>query len=212
MNPELLIKHLLVGQMQTNCYLVIDQHAKEAVIIDPGDDGGYISNTLSDLGVTPTQIIATHGHFDHILATRELQLAFQIPFKVHAADEFLVNRMQQSAAFFLKIQITDPPPRINSCIKAGAVISVGDYKLQIFETPGHTPGSICLYTSDAGILFSGDTLFAHGGVGRTDFEYSSLQNLQTSLRRILSYPAETVIYSGHGSSSTIAAERPFHEG
>ena len=206
-----IIKTLVVGQMAANCYILADQLVGEAIIIDPGDDAEYIINTLRDLNVTPTQIIATHGHFDHILAAFELQQAYQIPFLINQKDVFLVSRMQETAQFFLKMNILDIPPKIDAYITGQEKISCGKYPLTVIETPGHTPGSICLYLENLQILFTGDTIFAEGGIGRTDFNYSSQAKLNESIERVLALPQATVLYPGHGLTATVAVEKTYHQ-
>lgn len=195
---------LIVGQLQTNCYLVADKKTKKTLIIDPGDDADYIERIVSDKRLAPTKIIATHGHFDHILAVTELKLAYKIPFLIHKEDEFLVSQMQSSARHFLGIA-TDPPPEIDGYIKADEFITIGDNKLKVIETPGHTPGGVCLYCQKDKILFTGDLLFAQG-VGRTDFSYSNSAALQASLVKIFRLPAATTVYCGHGQVTTIQDE------
>lgn len=202
-----IIKTLSIGQLSTNCYLVIDSKTQEALIIDPGDSAEYISNVLRDEGATPVKIIATHGHFDHILAVTELRLAYNIPFYIHKSDEFLVKRMQSSAQHFLNIA-TDPPPEIDGFLKKS--INVDKHVFEIIETPGHTLGSVCLYNKKENVLLTGDTIFANGGVGRTDFSYSSNKDLQKSLKKIFKLPIMTTIYPGHGASSTLKEEKVFH--
>ncbi len=179
----------VVGSMATNCYIV------DGMIIDPGDDAEYI---MSHLTVKPTMIVATHGHFDHIMAACALQLAYNIPFYMHEGDFFLLSRMQSSAKYFLGLKEVDPPP-VPSKIK----------DLPFIHTPGHTPGSICLYFKKDNILFSGDTIFADGAVGRTDFSYSKPLLLAESVQKILAYPAGTRILSGHGEQTTVKNERSF---
>lgn len=198
---------LIVGQMQTNCYLVHDQ-SPDTLIVDPGDDADYIERIISDNKLKPSKIVATHGHFDHIMAVTELQLAYSIPFKIHKSDEFLVKNMQSSAQHFLGI-VTDPPPIIDEYLNPVSGIVVGKHKIQIIETPGHTPGSICLYSKKEKILFTGDLLFADGGVGRTDFSYSSPEDLHNSLQKIFKLPGETQILPGHGPASQLDLEKKY---
>lgn len=198
---QLKIIPLVVGQMQTNCYLVAESNSKETIIIDPGDDADYIIRIISDNKLIPKKIIATHGHFDHIMGVTELKLAYNIPFLIHKNDAFLVSNMQKSAKHFLGIN-TDPPPSIDQFISSDTKIS-----LEIIETPGHTPGSICLYLKEGNILFTGDTIFAEGGVGRTDFSYSSVKELTKSLNKIFMLPQNTTIYPGHGNPSNLTKER-----
>ena len=126
-------------------------------------------------------IMATHGHFDHILAAYALQLAYNIPFYMHEADAFLLKTMQSSAKHFLHIDV-DPPPKLSEI-----------HDLPFIHTPGHTPGSICLYFKKEGVIFTGDTL-----LGRTDFAYSDKIAHARSVSTIFSLPPETKVYPGHG--------------
>ena len=194
------IRKLTVGQLQTNCYLVMT--GNEALIIDPGDDADYILRIIADEGIAPTKVIATHGHYDHILAVTELKLAYQIPFLMHKEDEFLLKRMSASAAHFGKI-VSDPPPKIDKYLKEGESLKIGNYKLKIVHTLGHTPGSISLYSKVAKAVFVGDVIFAGGGMGRTDFAYSNRKDLLDSVGKLLKLPEDTVVYSGHGEETTV---------
>lgn len=194
------VRTLVVGQLKTNCYLVID--SGKALIIDPGDDADYIQRIISDLEVKPTQIIATHGHYDHILAAGELKLAYNIPFLMHKADEFLLKRMGSSARHFSGLS-TDTAPKVDKYLTRSNPVTVGEDKLEVIETPGHTPGSVSLYNEEAKVIFVGDVMFAGGGIGRTDFTYSSLNDLQKSIKRFLKLPAATVVYPGHGEQTSI---------
>jgi len=228
------IERFILGPLQTNCYLVYDEGSFEAVVIDPADEGDFISQKIIDLGVDPKFIIATHGHFDHLLAALELKLNFNIPFLIHQADIPLLLKMQDSARFFTGLRV-DPPCPVDRFIKEGDEICFGKEKLKVIETPGHTPGSICLFglqilnqipkqacpggrsefkdrvqdneKSKVPIVFSGDTLFA-GGFGRTDFSYSSSQSLNKSLKeKIFVLPGETCVYPGHREETTISMEK-----
>lgn len=187
---------LTVGQMASNCYIA------DNIIIDPGDDAEYISDKLTSERITPSAIIATHGHFDHIMAARALQLAYNIPFYIRSEDMFLVERMSETAKHFLGTTIMDPPPEVTP-LEGDPIVG-----FSIFHTPGHTPGSICLVGD--GVIFTGDTIFADGGVGRTDHRYSSPEDLKQSIATVLRLPASTVIYPGHGDPSTVGEERGFH--
>lgn len=195
------VEKLTVGQMAENCYLVYDKINRETVIIDPGDDGDYLIRKIIDLKLKPVYIVATHGHFDHILAVLELKLAYKIPFLIHQADLFLLELAQQSAKHFLGIEV-DPIPKPDKFFKDGDEIKFRTQKLRVMETPGHTSGSICLLGKN--VVFTGDTVFAEG-VGRTDFAYSSRDDLQKSLKKILKLPDKTLVYPGHGEETTIKA-------
>lgn len=200
---------LQVGQMQENCYLVTDMQTKQTVIIDPGDDADYIERIIADNQLIPRQIIATHGHFDHIMAVLELKLAYNIPFKINFQDKFLVKNMSFSARHFIGIE-PGPPPPVEGTLSENNIIKIGSIRLTVLETPGHTPGSICLYNKEDKILFTGDTLFAEGGIGRTDFKYSNHSDLLSSLKKIFRLPANTRILPGHGLPSTLEAEKLHH--
>lgn len=196
------IERLVVGQLQTNCYLASCPKTKEVVIIDPADEGDFISQKILDLNLKPKAILATHGHFDHVLAVMELKLNFRIPFLIHQDELFLLKRAKTTADYFSSFP-ADPVPVANHHFKEGEEITFGEEKLRVIETPGHTPGGVSFYTR--GILFSGDTLFCQG-VGRTDFAYASYEALRQSLRKLFKLPKETVVYPGHGSETNLAAE------
>ena len=188
------IEQVVVGQLQTNCYLVWNEESLEAVIIDPGDDADYIIRRINDFNLSPQFILATHGHFDHVLGVMELKLAFNIPFLIHQKDLFLIKRAGKTAKFFTgKEEEPFLPP--DKFIKEGDKIRFGKESLKAIETPGHTPGSVSFYSP--GFLFSGDLIFAEG-VGRTDFTYSSKQELESSIKKILKLSSHTIIYPGHG--------------
>jgi len=172
------------------------------IIIDPGDDADYIINQINDLNKKPSMVVATHGHFDHLLAATEVMLAYNIPLLLHKADKFLLKRLQSSAKHFLGVE-TDPPPVVDRYLTEGEKIKIGKYTLEIISTPGHTPGGIALYCKEAKILFVGDTVFDNGGVGRTDFIYADNKELIKSIRKLMKLPDETVVYPGHGDKTTI---------
>ena len=201
---------LPVGPLQTNCYLASCPKTKEAIIIDPGDSGDFISQKILDLKLQPKVIVATHGHVDHIVAVIELKLAFNIPFLVHKKDLFLLKRNKETIEYFLGFnpypelfQWKNAETIVDQYIKEGDIMPFSKQKLKVIETPGHTPGGVCLYTK--GILFSGDTLFKNG-VGRSDLSYSSKEDLEASLQKLSKLPPKTIVYPGHGPETTISAE------
>lgn len=197
------IEKLVVGQLQTNCYLVWDEKTKEAIIIDPADDGDYIIRRVQDLGLKPKLIVATHGHVDHILAVTEIKLAFKIPFWIHEADLFLVKKIQSAARYWFRVE-ADPPPKVDKFIKKGDGIKFGQEKLKVMETPGHSPGGVSFYSR--GVVFDGDTLFKQG-IGRYDFSYASKEDLFESIEELFKLPSETIVYPGHGPETTIEEEK-----
>lgn len=210
------IETLVVGPLQTNCYLLVDQKTNEGIIIDPSDEAEFIAQKIFALKFKPKLIIATHGHFDHLLAAGELQLILSqskhlnpIPFYIHKKDLFLLKKTNQTASYWLGYPIKKPLPRLIKFIKENDQIKFGQLVLKVIESPGHTPGSILLFlnsNSQPPLLFSGDTLFKDN-IGRFDFSYSSKKDLFDSLKKILKLPKNTIVYPGHGEKTTIGKER-----
>ncbi len=199
-----------VGQMATNCYLLIDHEHSEAIVIDPGDDADYLSESLEKLKIKPRLLLATHGHFDHLMAARALQLNYQVPFLIGADDIFLVARMAETAKHFLGLTYVDPPPLVTQKLQDGQILAAGALKLQVLHTPGHTPGSVSFYLPQNQVIFVGDLFFAQGGVGRTDFSYSEGKALQSSLARIFLLPKATRVFPGHGPLTSLKREIRYH--
>ncbi len=200
---------LRVGQLATNCYLIYEPKTKKTIIIDPGDDADYILQIIKEKKLQPQIIIATHCHFDHIMAVNELKLNFKIPFLTHQKSLSLLSRMRKMAKFFVNFD-SGPAPKPNNFLKENEIIKIGSERLKIIETPGHTPDGICLYNKTDNVLFSGDTIFADGYLGRTDLVDSDSKKLKKSLEKIFKFPETTRILPGHGKSSTIAKEKKYH--
>jgi len=189
------VKRLSVGQMQSNCYIAYDKASGVCVVIDPGDEADYIQRVISDTLTTPVAIIATHGHFDHIMAAHELKLAYDIPFVCSPKDKFLLARLRKTAKHFLGVD-TLPSPKID--ISTRNKLKFDSLEFRVIETPGHTPGSICLLEEKEGLLFSGDLIFSDGLSGRSDFEYADEDLVRESIRKIKDLPEDTLVLPGHG--------------
>ena len=189
------MKTFILGNLQTNCYLLWNDLSGEAIIIDSADDGDFLSEELLRSNLKLVAVVLTHGHFDHNLAAFELQANFNCPFLIHPKDIFLVKKIKESAEFWLKRKIIEKPPREISPLPKD--FKLGNLKFKVVHAPGHTPGSICLYNQKKEVLFSGDTLFKNG-IGRTDFSYSSFLQITKSLAKIRRLPEKTLIFPGHG--------------
>jgi glyoxylase-like metal-dependent hydrolase (beta-lactamase superfamily II) len=199
------IEKLIVGQLQTNCYLAYEEQTREGVIIDPGDDAEYILNRVRDLEIKPLYILATHGHFDHVLAVLELKLALKTPFLINEKDLFLLKRAVGSAKFFTG-EKDALKPLVDKYIKENDRISFGKKgELKVIDSPGHSPGGVVF--ESRGVVFTGDTLFKQG-MGTTQYSYCSETALLNSIKnKLFKLPDETIVYPGHGEETTIGEEK-----
>ncbi|OGL52699.1 hypothetical protein A3K55_01750, partial [Candidatus Shapirobacteria bacterium RBG_13_44_7] len=190
---------LVLGELETNCYLVWEERSKECLVIDPADDGVGIAEEIRRRGLVPKMILATHGHFDHLLGALDLKLIFGIPFGCSSKDQFLLERQRETARYFLGREIEVPNfKKIDVDLDKEEKIEIGGEELGVIKTPGHTPGSVCFYSKKNGWLFSGDTLFAHGFRGDTKHEYSSTKLIFRSICSLFKLSRETIILPGHG--------------
>ena len=192
-----------LGQMQANCYFLIE--GQNCLIIDPADDAPFILEELQRHRLNLVGMLATHGHFDHLMAVGEIQKSFDIPLFIHKDDKFLTDRVEQTAEYFLGYKPVILPIKKIKNLKIDDVLRIKKFKIKIIYTPGHTPGSCCFYFKEENALFTGDTLFKDG-IGRYDFSYSNKDKLKNSLENIFKLPKETIIYSGHGEDTTIQDE------
>ncbi len=194
---------LVVGALETNCYLVYCPLTKECAVVDPGAEAEEILRLIAAKGVKPVVILNTHGHVDHVGANRDLKEKFDVPLCIHSADKPMLEKSQHSElALFLEAKDSPSPDRL---LKEGDKIKIGKSFLEVIHTPGHSPGSLSFFGD--GFLLSGDTLFS-GGVGRTDFPGGSWKELENSIKsKILVLPDETIILPGHGPSTTVGQEK-----
>lgn len=204
------IYRLVTGGMASNCYFLVDKETSGMIIIDPGDDPEYIVDTVARLGANPLAIVATHGHFDHILGGFVVERTFDAPFYLNPKDKFLLDRMQGSARHFLGVRLVDPPPLVTHDLLEGTEMRFGKHVLRSFASPGHTPGSMFLTIKNSHVVFVGDVMFAGGGTGRTDFSYSDRHILLQSIGQIMKLPDQTIVFSGHGEPTTVGKEKMYH--
>ena len=202
-----------LGQLQTNCYFLIN--GNNCLIIDPGDEANFILEELQRKKLNLVGLLATHGHFDHIGAVGEIQKSVDVPLYIFKEDQFLIDRLNETAEHFLGF---NPhflkPDLVNYLTKSELKIknftrpskSEGrSGKLKIIRTPGHTPGGCSYYFEKDKVLFTGDTLFKQG-IGRYDFSYCDKKDLFESIKKIIKLPKDTIIYPGHGDETTITQE------
>ncbi|MBC8262919.1 MAG: MBL fold metallo-hydrolase [Anaerolineales bacterium] len=199
----MIVKMLHVGPLQTNCYIVGCEDTKEGAIIDPGGDAKTILAEVERLGLKTKYVINTHGHFDHTLANKEVVKATGASLAIHAADAPMLTK--GGGALFFGIVGKGSPPA-DTILEEGQALTLGKIKLQVLHTPGHSPGSVCLYSEEEGVLFDGDVLF-NMGMGRYDLPGGDYRVLMESIQRLLALPDETTVYPGHGPATTIGRER-----
>lgn len=196
------IRPIICGDIQEVAYLVYDDARTDCVLVDPGDDCAALSAALGDR--TLSAMLLTHGHFDHVLAAGRLQRDTGAPVYVSEGDAAMVNDPAVNGLQFLMGVNEMPGPEIALTLY-GDALSVAGLTFQVLPTPGHSRGSVCLYLEDAGIMFSGDTLFC-AGFGRMDLYGGSPRQMRESLRALFKLPPETRVYPGHGSGTTIGDE------
>ena len=196
----MLIKAFEVGQLSTNCYVVIDENSLACAIIDPGAESGRILNYIADNNLKPVCIFLTHGHYDHTTAVASLRAELQVPAYIHKKD---VNPEGQHSNMKYTVAATDPV----WYYAEGDQIEVGGLTFTVMETPGHSEGSVTLRCEDA--LFTGDTLF-RDSCGRTDFEGGSMAVLLGSLKRLYAREGEFEVYPGHADYTSLDRERRFN--
>lgn len=195
----MIIETFVAGPVETNAYLVGDETTGEALLIDaPRECTAAVIERAAALGLTIRQIVDTHGHWDHIADNAALVAATGASLAVHTAD---ADRLAQPQST-MRLPFVIPPSQPDRLLQGGDTVTLGPHTFEVLHTPGHTPGSICLYAEEAGVLFSGDTLFDMG-MGRTDLPGGDENQLYVSLRHLANLPPETRVYPGHGAATTI---------
>lgn len=199
------VTRLVLGALDTNCWIVGDDAGGPRVVIDPGDEAPRILDMLA--GAAVAYVVLTHAHFDHIGAVADLLAATSAPLAAHVDDAGSLASAETTGGAAFGFNHTAPAPSI--LLTDGASLAVGAVTLTVLHTPGHTPGGMCLLATDgtgAAHLFSGDTLFS-GSVGRTDFPGGNSRELSRSIASQLSpLDGTTVVHPGHGPDTTIARE------
>lgn len=208
------INCIVVGMIDTNCYIVYDDERKEAVITDPGDNGEYIAKALQDAGLTPVAIFLTHCHFDHIRGIPKLREAYpDVPIYVHEEDvPWLTSggKAPQESSAVPAMATPVPLTDIDVVLKGGEKIEAGGMTFEVISTPGHTPGCVCYYCPEGKFLLSGDTMFYHTW-GATHFPGGDEKAIMESIRtKLLPLPADTAVLPGHENTTTIGEERKIH--
>lgn len=198
----MLIKCLAVGTFKTNCYIIRSETSNNGIIIDPGDAPQEILYYIQQSKLNIDYILLTHGHPDHCHALKEIKDITRAKIAIHKNDVKLLH--DRTLGLLLGLGYHElPDPDI--LLVEGDNISLGNTRFKILHTPGHTPGSICIY--GGGIVFTGDTLF-NSGIGRTDLPGGNSYDIINSIRdKLLKLPDEIIVYPGHGPITSIGTER-----
>ena len=205
------IDRLILGAYETNCYILRSgETAKDCLIVDAGLEADRLINFLKEHKLNPVAVVLTHGHIDHIAGVAALRAEFaDIKVYIHKVDAKMLTEAEHNLSALADVPFSADPADL--FIEAGDVIEQVSIKLQVLHTPGHTPGGICLYSKDEGIVFTDDTLFADS-IGRTDFPNGSMSQLLNNIReKLFTLPDETKVYPGHGPITTIAREKAHNQ-
>ncbi|MFO7637907.1 MAG: MBL fold metallo-hydrolase [bacterium] len=190
------VERLVVGPLATNCYIL--SAGGELAVIDPGAEPGRILGRLEELGGQVRYVINTHGHIDHVGGNAVLVEATGAELLIHAEDAPMLTEPDASLAAYMGVEVSALTP--NRLLEGGDEVALGDARLRVVHTPGHTPGGICLFGD--GPVFTGDTLFLDS-IGRTDFPGGSNRQMQESVQMLRArLPREAMLYPGHGDTGS----------
>jgi glyoxylase-like metal-dependent hydrolase (beta-lactamase superfamily II) len=201
----MIIEGFPVGPIQANCYIVGDENSHKGVVIDPGDEAERIIERLAHHNLDIDVIFNTHGHFDHVGGNKKLKEATGANIAIHPDDAHYLSKLSESAAAWGMTTENSPPP--DMLLADGQVVETEDLRFTVLHTPGHSPGSVSLVLEGAGIVFTGDLIFA-GSIGRTDFpggDYTAL--IQSVREKIFTLGDDVRILSGHGPQTTVGFEK-----
>ncbi|MBK5241619.1 MBL fold metallo-hydrolase [Clostridium sp.] len=192
------IKKLVTGIYGSNCYIVMDENTKEAVVLDPGGDVDDIAGAIDTMGASVKYILLTHGHLDHTTGVAELKTITKATVCISKLDDDLITKGEHLFGPLIK-------GGADKIIKQGDIIKIANLEVACIDTPGHTPGGMCFLVQNC--VFTGDTLFA-GSIGRTDFSGGDFGSIITSIKsKLLTLPGDTIVYPGHQQISTINNEK-----
>ena len=193
-----------LGMIYTNCYIVTNEDTKEGLIIDPSDQAADIKARIQELEITPVAILLTHGHFDHIMAAKDLKETYHIPVLAGEKERAMLEDYNLNGTLSVGRNYTLSADRL---LKDGEELTLGGLKIKVIHTPGHTAGSVCYYFEKEKVLLSGDTLFLES-VGRTDMPTGNTHDLLESLnRKLMLLPDDVIVYPGHGDKTAIGHEK-----
>lgn len=202
------IKRLIVGMVQTNCYIVVNMDTRDAVIVDPGDNAPAIQRAAEEKGAKVRAILLTHGHFDHVMAMDDLRKAYGVPVIAHEEEaKILADPNMNLSCSYMQDGLR---LKADKLVKDGDTFEAAGFNFRVIHTPGHTCGSCCYYVEEKKVLFAGDTLF-EGSYGRIDFPTGSGRQMVHSVAEVLfDLPDEVEVFPGHMGFTSIADEKRYN--
>lgn len=202
----MIVECLTVGPLMENCYILGDEKTRSAAVIDPGDEAQRIVEKLAKKKLKCTHILLTHAHVDHISGINGVVEATGAKVYMHRGDSLMLKSAPvQALAFGMKPFL---PPKVEKYLEDGEIIEIGELKVKVLHTPGHSSGGICFLVGNC--IFVGDTIF-QGSIGRTDLPGGNYNELINSIEtKIFTLPDETTIYPGHGPETTVGYEKKYN--
>lgn len=199
----MILKEFLLGPIENNDYLLIDDKTKEAILIDCTENSEAIDKTLQEYGATLKYILLTHGHFDHVLGINDFRSKYNCKVLIHENDKILLDSISNHVKNFGMSGVENQ--KADGYVKENDIIKFGDNEIKVIHTPGHTQGGVCYLVGNN--IFTGDTLFFET-VGRTDLEGGNFSQLKSNIQEKLFTLDENIkVYPGHGPSTTIGHEK-----
>lgn len=203
MGENIILKQFVLGFLENNNYLLIDEMTKEAVLIDCTQESDEIEKAITESGAKLKYILLTHGHFDHVMGVDSIRDKFGCKVLIHEADEPVLKDISKISVEFNMGHVQ--PPKVDEYISDGQIIKFGQKEIKVINTPGHTAGGVCFMVDNK--LFTGDTIFFQS-VGRTDLLTGSFNQIKSSIEeKIFTLDENIEIYPGHGRSSTVGYEK-----
>jgi glyoxylase-like metal-dependent hydrolase (beta-lactamase superfamily II) len=191
-----------VGALAENCYLVVDEETNTAALVDPGAEGSRLVRAVRDSGAALGAVWLTHAHVDHVGAVAAVKREWDVPIYLHPLDRPLYAAARRVAEMYGLLPFDDPPPADRE-LADGSQLRLGALTFDVLHTPGHAPGHCVLVGH--GVMFAGDLLFA-GSIGRTDLPFANPADMTRSLQRVSLLPERTLVYPGHGPSTSVVDE------
>ena len=203
--PRMKVRSVVVGPFVENVYVAWCAATREGVVIDPGFEPERVLEVIAEEKLKIVEVIATHGHIDHVWGAVPICKATGAPFRMHVGDQYWLDALEKQAETF-GLEPAPATPVIDRAIADGDSFAFGRRTLKAIHTPGHTPGSVCLHDGE-GTLFTGDLLF-QGSIGRTDFPGGDFPTIVRSIRdRVFALDPATIVLPGHGPETSVAEEK-----